>query len=297
MGILAKLEKRVTKENKKEEVIKETQNKESESQKAMTREQEREEQLVSLLGKVERVIQEEDALFGKSYECPVCYETFKSLTVRTGKVRNVGQDLDLRPVYQDVDPLKYDVIACPHCGYAALNRYFDKMMPAQRKFIREGLKEYKACTYSDVVYSYEDAISRYKLAMVSDSLGDVHESRAAYTALKLAWVFRGKRLSCAGNMSENMNQALQDAERNYLTKAYNGYIKAFSTENFPMSGMDELTLSYLVGALAYELEKYGEALKLISRVLTSKTASARIKDKAYDLKETIRQKVAVQTKE
>lgn len=40
---------------------------------------------------------EEDLLFDKSYTCPVCDHEFKSRMVRTGKVRLVGADSDLRP--------------------------------------------------------------------------------------------------------------------------------------------------------------------------------------------------------
>ena len=52
---------------------------------------------------------EEDLLFDKSYTCPVCDHEFKSRMVRTGKVRLVGADSDLRPRYMGVDSLKYDV--------------------------------------------------------------------------------------------------------------------------------------------------------------------------------------------
>lgn len=57
--------------------------------------------------------------------------------VRTGKVRLVGADSDLRPRYMGVDSLKYDAILCPKCGYAALNRYFNFVMSSQAKNIKE----------------------------------------------------------------------------------------------------------------------------------------------------------------
>ena len=82
-------------------------------------------------------INEEDLLFDKSYTCPVCDHEFKSRMVRTGKVRLVGADSDLRPRYMGVDSLKYDAILCPKCGYAALNRYFNFVMSSQAKNIKE----------------------------------------------------------------------------------------------------------------------------------------------------------------
>ena len=84
---------------------------------------------------------EEDLLFDKSYTCPVCDHEFKSRMVRTGKVRLVGADSDLRPRYMGVDSLKYDAILCPKCGYAALNRYFNFVMSSQAKNTRrQGLE-------------------------------------------------------------------------------------------------------------------------------------------------------------
>ena len=48
-------------------------------------------------------VNEEDCLFPKTHKCPVCDKEFKSLAVRAGKLRSVGQDDDLRPLYKDID--------------------------------------------------------------------------------------------------------------------------------------------------------------------------------------------------
>ena len=52
------------------------------------------------------VMQEQDYLFDKSYNCPICDKEFKARTVRVGKVKLAGTDLDLRPKYDQVDLLK-----------------------------------------------------------------------------------------------------------------------------------------------------------------------------------------------
>ena len=84
-------------------------------------------------------VTEEDLLFDKSYTCPVCNNEFHSKMIRTGKVKLLSADTDLRPKYQLVDSLKYDALVCPSCGYAALSRFFKFMMPAQAKLIRENI--------------------------------------------------------------------------------------------------------------------------------------------------------------
>ena len=67
----------------------------------------------------EQKITEEDLLFDKTYTCPVCDSEFHSKMVRTGKVKLLSADTDLRPKYQLVDSLKYDALVCPKCGYDA----------------------------------------------------------------------------------------------------------------------------------------------------------------------------------
>ena len=50
---------------------------------------------------------EADFLFEKTYVCPVCDQEFHSKKIRTGKVKLLAADTDLRPKYQYVDCLKY----------------------------------------------------------------------------------------------------------------------------------------------------------------------------------------------
>ncbi|HEX3078208.1 MAG TPA: DUF2225 domain-containing protein, partial [Lachnospiraceae bacterium] len=53
-------------------------------------------------------IAEIDLIFDKTHTCPVCDSEFKSKSIKTGKVKLLGADTDLRPKYQVVDSLKYD---------------------------------------------------------------------------------------------------------------------------------------------------------------------------------------------
>ena len=48
---------------------------------------------------------EKEALFDKTYECPICNLTFKTKCVRAGKVRLESKDTDLRPIYNHIDPI------------------------------------------------------------------------------------------------------------------------------------------------------------------------------------------------
>lgn len=233
---------------------------------------------------------ESDFLFDKTYKCPVCDSEFKSKTIKAGKIKLLSADTDLRPKYQMIDSLKYDVVACPICGYAALNRYFTYVTTPQAKLIKDNISAtFKGLNDTDEIWSYDESITRHQLALVNAIVKRSKVSERAYTCLKTAWLLRGK----AENLPEDTNDKvkvladLAKTENEYLENAYNGFIEAFSKELFPMCGMDENTTTYLVADLARRIGKNDEALRHLSRVLTTRDANERIKSKARELKDLI----------
>lgn len=240
--------------------------------------------------KAEPQVTEADFLFDKTYTCPVCDTEIKAKTVRTGKVKLASADTDLRPVYQEIDCLKYDVVACPVCGYAASARFFPNLTSVQAKFIRENISStFKGLGHEHETYSYDDAIARHKLALVNTMVKRGKNSEKAYTCLRTAWLLRGKaeHLPSSTINIADLKKELQSEELELLGNAYTGFMEAFSKEGFPMCGMDEITVTYLLAELARKLGKDEEALRWVSRVLTSKNASERIKERARGIKELI----------
>ena len=206
-------------------------------------------------------IQEEDLLFDKTYTCPVCDHEFKSKMVRTGKAKLVSADTDLRPKYQGIDPLKYDAILCPKCGYASLNRYFNFVMSSQAKMIREKISAtYHYVPEGEKVYTYDEAITRHKMALLNTIVKHGKTSERAYTCLKIAWLFRGKREELMkGDYKKEEAVALLAEEKEFLKNAHEGFVAAFSKEDFPMCGMDEYTVMYMVAELARRIRNKEEA--------------------------------------
>ncbi|MDF2586450.1 MAG: hypothetical protein K0S41_291 [Anaerocolumna sp.] len=236
---------------------------------------------------------ETDIIFDKSYTCPVCDKEFKSKTVKTGKVKLISADTDLRPKYQFVDSLKYDAVVCPHCGYAALNRFFNYMTSVQARLIKEHISSsFKGINAESDIYTYDDAITRHKLALVNTIVKKSKISERAYTCLKTAWLIRGKVEALVSEGSEKLDKdmikQLQAEELEFITNAYEGFVEAFSKEMFPMCGMDEHTMTYLVADLARRLGKHDEASRWISKVLIARDANERIKAKARELKEMLK---------
>lgn len=236
------------------------------------------------------MVQEKDFIYEKAFVCPVCDAKFVNKIMKTGKAKLLSTDRDLRPVHEGIDTQKYDVLLCHQCGYAALSRFFSQVTSTQAKFIREQITgKVQLHEYKGETYSYEDAIERYKLALANAVVKRAKNSEKAYICLKSAWVFRGyaKQLSEDPQANADKIQEAQAMEESHLQNAYKGFMEASQTESFPMCGMDEMTIDYLLAVLALRYKDYDIASKLVAAILTSPTANARTKDKARDLKEDV----------
>lgn len=240
------------------------------------------------------VVKEADLIFDKGYECPACGSEFRAKTVKMGKAKLAEVEMDLRPRYQNVDPLKYDAVVCPECGYAALTRFFNSLTPVQVRLIKEEITaRFKAVSKAEEIYTYEKAIENHKLALVNAMVKKAKSSEKAYICLKLAWIIRGKKehLPTYVDNYDAIIKESEEEENRFVKNAFEGFRRAIETESFPMCGMDEHTTIYLVAVLAMNTGNYEVASKLVSSVLTDRTASRRIKDKACELKEALIQKI------
>lgn len=231
-----------------------------------------------------------DKLFDKKYTCPVCDNLFTAKTLRTGKARMIRTDLDLRNVYEGVEPLKYDVILCPKCGYGALARFFPSISSVQAQYVREKITpHFKPLEEGMEDYTYEQAIVRYKVALANAVAKMAKVSEGAYICLKMGWLYRSYRenLENASAADPEKQENLEKQERDNLKKAYDYFRKAVQTEEFPMCGMDESTVDYIIAVLAMEFEDFFDASKLLSKILISYSAGNRLKDKARDVKDEL----------
>ncbi|MCM1045487.1 MAG: DUF2225 domain-containing protein [Candidatus Gastranaerophilales bacterium] len=246
---------------------------------------EKEEKEVKPQVKEAPTVLEKDMIYEKTFECPVCNERFSSKIMKTGKAKLIGSDWDLRPKYEGIDSTKYEVILCPHCGYAALSRFFSNMTSVQAKLIKEGIsKNVKLKAHQGEIYTFEEAFERYQLCLANAMVKRAKASEKAYICLKSAWLVRGYQESEEG---ADKLEELKATEEDSLLNAYNGFEEALRSENFPICGMDETTMNYLLAQLAMHFKKYDVASKLVGAILTSTATNARMKDKARDLKEQI----------
>lgn len=240
----------------------------------------------------EEVIPTEDTfLLEKGIRCAVCDKGFKVKMIKNGRVKRLGSDEDLRPIYQYIDVIKYDVCSCPNCGYTAMTRYFDHLSSAQIKLIKEQVcANFKPSGEEEpAIYDYDTAISRYKLSLFTTMVKKGKNSEKAYTCLKIAWLLRGKAESLDPNdpATAEIKKTCKEQEEMFYQQAYEGFMKAVSSEMFPMCGMDQNTMDYLLAYMSAHFKRYDVASKCIANILQSPSAQNKTKERARDLKEKI----------
>lgn len=235
---------------------------------------------------------EEDFLIEKEVKCPICDAVSTQKIVKSGKAKLLSTDRDLRPRHSFIDTVKYDVYKCDVCGYAALAKDFGHISEKQGRMIQEGISSRVVLSNSEgPIYTYEDALERYKLALACAVVKKAKASEKAYICLKMAWIFRAfaEEKEAAGD-KEDVTE-LKKLERDCLDKAFQGFSKAVVDERFPLCGMDEITVDYLLTAIAFQLGNLDAASRLVYKIIQNPNASSRVKDKALFLKDDIQAEV------
>jgi hypothetical protein len=215
-------------------------------------------------------------LYNKNIKCPVCNASFKAKAMRKGKYKLISRDLDTMPRYEPYNPMFYEVIICPSCGYAALSPDFENITSLQIDLINQNLNsnsKLKPHNYPDT-YDADIAIERYKFALIFSIIKKDKMSIQALICLKIAWMYRLKE---------------DKTEVKFLADALNGFKKAYEAETFPVCGMNQANLMFLIGELSRRVGKYDEALQWLSRVVTKTGVAPKTKEMARDSKELIKE--------
>lgn len=241
------------------------------------------------------VLREDDFLFAKAVRCPACENRFKTKTLKNGKARRKQPDSDLRPRYEFIDTLKYEIVSCPFCGYSAMSRFFAHLIPAQTKLIRDNvtskltLDKNPNPEVDTTPYDYPTAVERYKLALFCTMEKRGHTSEKAYTCLKISWLYRGylEELLAKDPTVTDEIKKLQDEEKEFYLQAFDGLQKAIASENYPICGMDQYTMDLLIASMALRLGEYKTCSGFLASIISSKTVPSNIKTRAVDMKQEL----------
>lgn len=234
---------------------------------------------------------EKSMILDKRYTCPICDAQVRAKAVKSNTAKFVDTMPDLRPVHSNINVTKYDTVCCPNCGYAALTRYFDAVNPSQRALIKEKIQaNYRSHeeTVCDA-YTTEMAISRTKMALFCTVSKGGKESEIGSVCLKICWLYQDLADEIAEDDpdGETKRAAYLREAQNAGMNAYEHLTKARMNENFPIAGMNETTLDYLLAYFAYKKGEYQTAMQLLSGVVSNRSTSPRLKDKSLELKDLI----------
>ncbi len=242
-----------------------------------------------------------DYLFPKKVQCVVCTKEFYVKAVKNTKLKRLQPDFDLRPRYQDIDPMKYGVYCCPCCGYSAMGQFFGHLTKGQINLVREQIcvNFVRSKEEEPDIFDLETAITRYKLALYCSIVKHARNSEKAYTCLRIAWLYRDLIKELPENAQEEKAKKAEakEAYNEFYKEAFEGFQKAVASEDFPICGMDTYSMDYLLACMAFSFKQYSYASKSVQNILQSHTAERRIKDKALELKNYIVEQIRKESEE
>lgn len=194
----------------------------------------------------------EQMIYSRKLTCPVCSNKFTSMKVMESKLRIEETDTDLFVKYKGgVHPLRYGAIVCPECGNSALEENFKGMNARKKEVIEEKVTPKWSKRNFTKERSLNDSIVCLKLALYCAEITGARKAELAGICLKTAWLYRIKQ---------------DEKEIKFLGLAARLYEESFSEED---SGMDELTILYLIGEINRRLGEMDKAIKWIGKVISN----------------------------
>lgn len=215
-----------------------------------------------------------DFLYDKKIKCPVCGKESYVKAVKSSSVRVISRDTDFMIYYHDPNPMFYDVWLCIHCGYAALSNRFSEISGKQIKLIQENISaRWQSNRNYPSLYTVDIAIEMYRIALYNVIVKEGKSSEKAAICLRLAWLYRLKKE--------------EENEIKFLNHTREELVKAYESEDFPIMGLDESGVQYLIGEMYRRIGDNSNALVWFSKVLMNRNAKPKIKEMARDQKDLI----------
>ncbi len=242
-----------------------------------------------------KVNDEENILLKRTDICPVCGAAVSSSGVKSDRAIMSKIDTDLFIRYKNIDLIKYRIIGCPECGYAAMDTDFPELTKKQLNSIKASPTAIPVVQRSHpTVISYEEAFRLYRAALSYSLIKGGTNSERGSIALHTAWLIRSLRERDDSELyfeSDRPFKCLctEETEKKYLKYALQYLMLAGKTEAFPICGMDAAPYNYLLSSLCYKTGKSREAYRYVIEALHDKSIGNKIRSLAEDLKDLLKQ--------
>lgn len=187
-------------------------------------------------------------LYDKKIDCPICKDEFHTKRVRASRLRLIHRDEDFLSHYNLENPIKYNVVVCPNCGYAAYNDEFENIGKNKIPLILKNISSrWKKRSFGNV-RDLDEAIETYKLALINYNVLGKTNLELANILLHIAWLYR-------------LKEEEHEEELRFIYLAKEKFINAYESDSLAATNMNDSKLSYLIGELSRRLSNREEALK------------------------------------
>lgn len=227
-------------------------------------------------------------LYQKELVCPCCNRTITQAYPRYTRLRIDYSEPDFRPHYvSDINPFGYDITVCYNCGYSMLTDKFTEVNEFQRKRLREKIMPKFETRHFPLILTREESEEKYRLAEKSAEVMILKTSEMAYFMLHLAWFY--KETPEPEDPLPNAEYPLSEILRHYYTRAAEGFAKAYVSEEFPIRGMNELAMAYLLSFLYYRLERMEDCKQWLKECYNNRELHRKENHRVYNKLDALRQ--------
>lgn len=212
----------------------------------------------------------------REYDCPICSARFKAPRARMAKLNLIGTDTDLRPYFEGVDVINYEIVVCSNCGFSALHDCYTNFDPEFIDKTRNGIAQVHAQKMYLSEILPEDAIGRYITAIMLLEFKEAKASEYYFLYSRLAWVYR---------IYED-----DDAVENEflsLKKAFAYLETALQREKPYFYDMDESIITYVLGDMARRIGEYDKANLYIGKAILDPNSTDALRNRAKEVKALI----------
>ncbi len=210
-----------------------------------------EKSVVSSGDSIEEIVatpEQNSMLLMKTFKCPLCNEEFKTHVVRTTKLTIEGRSDFFMTTFKGIDPLWYEIILCPSCGYTEKVSEFEKLIKYNGgDLIRKAMTHFQTkypIAYSEFRKSSEviDAYKRYENCLEVKKVDGKVKGRAALTFYEFL-----------------LRLGDEDLASEYREKAFGHYHGMFASGILDVDDAQLQQLYIIIGKLYEHKGEYEEA--------------------------------------
>lgn len=182
-------------------------------------------------------------LFKKKHICPVCGNKFSTDTVKTSGLSLLKIDNDMRKIYDNIDPVYYDIVTCTSCYYSSFEYSFDKTVKSC-KSASEMLSKLRELNIGFDYSNCDDIIMQYYIAIYcAKQFSTNMDLQIAKMFMRMAWIF--------GDCGDG------DREKESLQSSLENYSRAYT--HMDLSPEQDQQICMIMGEIYYKLNNFKEA--------------------------------------